>query len=146
MRRLPPPVVCDGESVLFTPDVKAILASLVEQKAAVLRKVNLQKMAQGIVSIDTKLGVDAAKIDDERDLDADWMKGLVEKQDAIDKNLVTLDSGMQAIGKSQYVSGKDNYNFAATTSETQIDYHIAKRYVPTTGEEESDEMKKDSRG
>lgn len=84
------PVVCDGESVLFTPDVKEILASLVEQKAAVLREVDLQKMAQDIVSIDTKLGVDAARIDDERDIAAGRMKGIGEKQDAIEKNMVTL--------------------------------------------------------
>ena len=30
------PVACDGESILFTPEVREVLASLVEQKAAVL--------------------------------------------------------------------------------------------------------------
>ncbi len=45
------PVVSDGESLIFTDDVKEVLASLVRQKAAVLRDVDLESMASDITSI-----------------------------------------------------------------------------------------------
>lgn len=86
------PVVCDGESVLFTPDVKEVLASLVREKAAVLREVNLQQMARDIAQIDTKLRADAMRRDEQRDIDATWMEGLSDKQDKLTRHTASIES------------------------------------------------------
>lgn len=51
-------VETDGESVLFTDDVKEVLTGLVRQKARVLEEVDFSKMIADIGTIDAKLRTD----------------------------------------------------------------------------------------
>lgn len=73
------PVVSDGESLIFTPDVKEILASLVQQKAKVLSDVDLEKMAAQITSIDVRLKADAKVVEAEKVLLAANIKGIMSR-------------------------------------------------------------------
>jgi len=77
------PVVCDGESVLFTPDVRKILASLVEQKAVAMQHDGIPSIARDINRINTRLdegvpwtGADADKL-------GDWFEYIEEQGDKL---------------------------------------------------------------
>ncbi|CAM9497374.1 unnamed protein product, partial [Pylaiella littoralis] len=82
-RQCADPVACDGESILFTDDVKEVLASLVAQKARVLQEADLPQMARDIGSIGTKLGSEATLAEAGRRQMYTWMDTIDEKQESL---------------------------------------------------------------
>jgi hypothetical protein len=113
------PVVCDGDSILFTDDVKEILASLVTEKARVLQEVDLRKMARDISGIEANITDVKNRVKNGLPLTDSDTSRLNEWFHILEKNDTELATIKDAIGKE--ISMADAERLLASEGRKTID-------------------------